>query len=239
MDKDISDFYTIGLECKTDKITTHGYHRYYPHVLGQFRDKHGAMLEIGIQGQESVRLWSQYFQYLKIYGIDIGVEGQGERYKIFKCDQSKLDQLETVVNNISEKLCFINDDGSHIPEHQILTFNLFFEKLLQPGGVYIIEDIEVSYWNKDYIYDYPTLYGYKHPKSCVELFKLLVDDINSKYVNEACRKYQSDLLPMFSSTVRSMIQSITFSQNCIIIIKKTAEDYTYSSGDYYWQQRIQ
>lgn len=239
MDKDISDFYTIGIECNTDKITSHGYHRFYPHAISQFRDKQGAMLEIGIQGQESVRLWSRYFKYLKIYGIDIDVEGQGERHKIFKCDQSKLDQLETVVNNISEKLCFINDDGSHIPEHQILTFNLFFEKLLEPGGVYIIEDIEVSYWNKDYIYDYPTLYGYKHPKSCVELFKLLVDDINSKYINQACRAYQTNLLPMFSSTVRNMIQSITFSQNCIIIIKKTAEDYTYSSGDYYWQQRIQ
>jgi hypothetical protein len=239
MNKDTADFYTIGLECNTDKITTHGYHRYYPHVLGQFRDKQGAMLEIGIQGQESVRLWSRYFQYLKIYGIDIDVEAQGERYKIFKCDQSKIDQLESIVNTIPEKLCFINDDGSHVPEHQILTFNLFFERLLQPGGVYIIEDIEVSYWNKDYIYKYPTLYGYKHPKSCIEVFKHLVDDINSKYVNGACRKYQSDLIPMFSPTVRNMIQSITFSQNCIIIIKKTEEDYHYSEGDYHWKQRIQ
>ena len=233
-----SDFYDIGLSTKTDKIFSHGYHRFYPHFLEQFRYKQGSMLEIGIQGDESIRLWLEYFKYLKIYGADINVEMKGERYTVFKCDQSKLDQLETLVSKIPEKLCFINDDGSHVPEHQVLTFNILFDRLLLPGGIYIIEDIEVSYWLSKSIYSYPTAYGYRNSKSCIELFKQLVDDINSQFLNTNYKKYQSDTLPMFSQSVRAMIQSITFSHNCIIITKKTEEDYQYSNKDYHWKDRI-
>jgi hypothetical protein len=43
---------------------------------------------------------------------------------------------------------------------------------------------------------------------------------------------QITLVDMFSPTVRSNIQSITFSQNCIIIQKKTKEDFQYSDGRY-------
>jgi hypothetical protein len=233
-----SDFFQLGVACQTDKVTIHGYHRFYPHYLEQFRNKEGCMLEIGIDRENSVKLWLKYFKFLKIYGIDINVATEGDRYKIYKCDQSKLNELEALVEEISEKMCFINDDGSHIPEHQILTFNILFEKLLEPGGIYIIEDIEVSYWNKNQLYGYPTQYGYKHAKSCVELFKHLVDDINSKYVNIAYHAYQNSLVSMFSTTVRSMIQSITFSQNCIIIQKKTDEDLQYSNGIYRFQDNI-
>jgi hypothetical protein len=233
-----SDFFQLGVKYQTDKVTTHGYHRFYPHYLEQFRNKEGAMLEIGIYKENSMKLWLNYFQFLKIYGIDINIQGEGDRYKIYKCDQSKINELEALVQNIPEKLCFINDDGSHIPEHQVLTFNVLFEKLLEPGGVYIIEDIEVSYWNKSDTSGYPTHYGYKHPKSSVELFKHLVDDINSKYVNKVCQSYQNYLVTMFSPTVRSMIQSITFSQNCIIIQKKTQEDFQYSNGRYIYEDKI-
>jgi hypothetical protein len=228
----MSDFFKLGVACQTDKVTTHGYHRFYPHYLEQFRNKHGAMLEIGIDRENSVKLWLRYFNFLKIYGIDINLAAEGERYKIYKCDQSKINELETLVQQIPEKLCFINDDGSHIPEHQILTFNILFENLLEPGGVYIIEDIEVSYWNKNELYGYSTQYGYKHPKSCIELFKHLVDDINSKYMNTDNKSTQNTLVDMFSPIVRYNIQSITFSQNCIIIQKKTKEDFQYSDGRY-------
>ena len=227
-----SDFFQLGVAYQTDKVTTHGYHRIYPQYLEQFRNKQGAMLEIGIDRENSVKLWLNYFKFLKIYGIDINLAAEGDRYKIYKCDQSKLNELEAVVQQIPEKLSFINDDGSHIPEHQILTFNILFEKLLEPGGVYIIEDIEVSYWNKNELYGYPTQYGYKHPKSCIELFKHLVDDINSKYMNIDSKSNQTTLIHMFSPTVRSNIKSITFSQNCIIIQKKTKEDFQYSDEKY-------
>ena len=43
-----------------------------------------------------------------------------------------------------KKVELIVDDGSHVPEHQILSFNFLFKNLLSPGSTYIIEDIETS-----------------------------------------------------------------------------------------------
>ena len=39
----------------------------------------------------------------------------------------------------------IIDDGSHIPQHQVSTFDLLFRQVLLPGGTYIVEDIETRY----------------------------------------------------------------------------------------------
>ena len=38
---------------------------------------------------------------------------------------------------------FIVDDGSHIPEHQVMTANVFMP-LLKPDGIYTIEDIPLQ-----------------------------------------------------------------------------------------------
>ena len=46
------------------------------------------------------------------------------------------------------KFDVILDDGSHVPEHQILTINKLW-KLVKPfPGIYIIEDLQTSYWKK-------------------------------------------------------------------------------------------
>jgi len=53
----------------------------------------------------------------------------------------------------------IIDDGSHIPRHQLVSFSALFP-FVRPGGVYVIEDIESSYYDgpEDKGY-YPSLYG--------------------------------------------------------------------------------
>ncbi len=39
----------------------------------------------------------------------------------------------------------IIDDGSHVPQHQIISLACLLPAL-NPGGLYIIEDLETSYW---------------------------------------------------------------------------------------------
>jgi len=78
----------------------------------------------------------------------------------------------------------IIDDGSHIPEHQIRTFVHLFP-YVSPGGLYILEDIETSYWpNSSTIYG-QTFHGSgvleTYPGNAVKLFQDLVHIMNRKY----------------------------------------------------------
>ncbi len=207
----------LGLIYKTDKVTHHRYDKIYDFFLKSMYEKEGSILEIGIAEGNSLKVWLQLFPNAYVYGIDKEVEAEYNKFKIFKKDQSKEDDLLEVKEKIKDKnLFFINDDGSHIPEHQLLTFNTFFP-LLEEGGIYIIEDIETSYWSKNGLYGYSTRYGYKHEKSIIELFKDVADGVNSEFAGE--REYKVKHM--------NLIGSITFSRNCIIIVKETQEKRVY------------
>lgn len=229
----------IGRLVKTDKITTHGYHRFYEDYLNQFRDKEINMLEIGIHYGSSLELWKRFLPKAFIYGLDINVQFSDERTQIFRGDQSNVNDLEKVIQELgSKQLHFINDDGSHIPEHQVLTFDKFFPRLLCEGGIYIIEDVEVSYWKRSSIYTYPTNYGYQNRKSIVEIFKNVIDYVNSKYLSEADKKVLREKLEILSDATLNSISSVVFAQNCIIIKKKYKHEYVYNNSSYPWSANV-
>lgn len=234
-----AEFYKIGKLCKSDKFYTHNYHNFYPKFIEHYKYLNDlAMLEIGVENNYSLNLWLNYFPNAYIYGADINISDEGERYKIFKIDQSNHHDLNILINSITKPLFLIVDDGSHIPEHQILTFNFLFNKLL-PGGTYIIEDIETSYWSKNKIYNYETKYGYHHPKSIVEFFKLVVDDINSLFLTNENKIHQNNFIRnMLSENNRQNISTITFTHNTIIITKKTDEEIKARQKEYYWKQNL-
>ncbi len=212
--EDGNPMYEVGKKYKSDKITHHKYHEIYNFYLKNLYDKEGSVLEIGVQHGTSIQIWLELFPNAFIYGIDIDKCYEGDRHKIFQCDQSKVEQLTNVKNNIEkDKFLFICDDGSHVPEHQLLTFNILFP-LLCEGGIYIIEDIETSYWKSSSIYGYNINYGHKHPKSIIEIFKNIIDEsINIEFLG--MDKRNNKRVQHLDS-----IGSITFSQNCIIITKK-------------------
>jgi len=86
--------------------------------------------------------------------------------------------------------------------------------LLEDGGIYIIEDIETSYWTKNGLYGYPTNYGYKHPKSIVEIFKNATDCVNKEFMTQNIETPVQHL---------DNIKMIAFAYNCIIIEKGKRE----------------
>lgn len=228
-------FYFIGQKHETDKVTHHGYHRFYPRFIDQFKDfDGGAVLEIGIDRMQSLQTWLEYFQTAFVYGIDKGIQDEGPRHKIFKADQSEKETLNTIIETgIRHPVFLICDDGSHVPEHQLNSFDLLFEKLLVPGGVYIIEDVETSYWTKGDIYGYPTRYGYHHPASIVEVFKFMLDELNREFLTESNQNAQDKYLRgQISKKTRGEVGSITFCHNCIIITKKTVEDRVFDNRSY-------
>lgn len=231
-------FKKIGEHAGTDKITHHGYDRFYPLFLGNIRDISGAILEIGIEKHHSLKMWLTYFPHAFIYGLDIGVEFEEERVRVFKADQSSNTDLAKVLNMINRPVHFIIDDGSHIPEHQIDTFNFFFRYLLEPGGIYIVEDIETSYWKKGTLYGYPTNYGYKNRLSFIERVKPLIDYINKEYLNEFDYANSLGELSGINSATADLISMMTFGQNCVIFVKKSADDMKYIGREYRYKENL-
>jgi hypothetical protein len=102
----------------------------------------------------SLRAWGEFFSNANIFGVDIAKEVLFEEGNIscFYTDQSDSKELESTIAEIKKKtnnnkLTFdlILDDGSHIFEHMMLTFETL-GKHVSPGGLYIIEDIQTKYY---------------------------------------------------------------------------------------------
>jgi len=229
----MKSFEELGRSAGTDKVTHHGYQRFYPRYLESLRSTATGMLEIGIYARNSIFLWKEYFEKAQIYGIDIKHNTSTDaRVTMFQADQSKAADLEKVIADTDHPIQFIIDDGSHIPEHQVLSFDLLFDKLLQPGGVYIVEDIETSYWVRGEISGYPTRYGFNHSNSFIERAKLIIDKINCEFMSPELDKHNVKQLHGFSEQTLNMIATMTFGQNCVIFTKKSIEDMRYNNRSY-------
>ena len=99
------------------------------------------MLEIGVQTQKSVRMWEEFFPNAVVHGLDIDPkckQFESGRVKIHIGDQSDKNFLQSVTN-IAGGFDLIIDDGSHIPQHQIASFEHLFPTLSQ-HGIYVVED---------------------------------------------------------------------------------------------------
>jgi hypothetical protein len=114
------------------------------------------------------------------------------------------------------------DDGSHIPEHQLVSFDVLFSGLLIPGGIYIFEDMEVSYWRRGEIYGYPASYGREDSRSCINVLKSLADWINRKFLSEADRCCLEGYLLSrgLSRKTCDAVASMEFAENCVILRKR-------------------
>lgn len=148
----------IGIYYGTDKYDHNhsfagkSYLNIYENYLNQFTNKPINFLEIGVKDGQSHRMWSKYFHTdSKIYGLDIDprctINTQGN-IKIFIGSQADEKIKNEIVNDCGGNLDIILDDGSHINELTIESFNLFWPHLTS-GGLYIIEDLGCSYLEED------------------------------------------------------------------------------------------
>jgi len=223
----------LGIKYGNDKVTYHRYDLIYPHFLSHLQHEEIKMLEIGLgfgflrpaewtysddTGSGSRNMWKEFFPQSKIYVMDIHHEFEDEIGLVIQGDQSNLQDLEKV-SNLSGELDFIIDDGSHHPEHQIKSFDYLFSKNLKRGGLYIIEDIECSYWNpKETVYGYET--GYLN---IIDYFSKLLHEVNSE----------------FSGTEnKHQISQITFAKNCILIKKQTDLEIELNKREYRFNSKL-
>ena len=212
-----------NVESKSDKISHHGYHRFYDRFLQQFSEHNEIlMLELGYEDGYSIDIWKNYFKKVRIHSIDIIDNLENPLVdQFYKVDQNSNKELDNFAQQNQEKYDFIIDDASHVPTHQWNTF-IRFMSILKERGVYIIEDIETSYWGKSEIF------GYEFDSAETSILKkipIIIDAINKEFS-------QDDLLKKYNLTIEeafaiNQIESLTCGYNCLIFTKKTAENSHY------------
>ena len=115
------------------------------------------------------------------------------------------------------------DDGSHLPEHQLLTFRRLFPTLT-PGGMYIIEGTETSYWKEGARLEAPAgmpPYNVSGDVDVVNTFQRATNlIINREFRCDNLAKLE----PIFSDDIDATITSVTFIRNAIVV-RKLPEDF--------------
>jgi cephalosporin hydroxylase len=170
----------------------HHYFDIYDKHFSKFVGKNPKILEIGVFRGGSLLMWQNYFgKGSTVVGIDIDentkqYEDLEKNIHIRLMDQSNINQLNNL-KSIYNNFDIIVDDGSHINEHQRITFQELWG-VLSDGGIYLVEDTHTSYWQ---YYNG----GYKHKNSFVEFSKDIIDSING---------YHHERIDSYTMTVDSM-----------------------------------
>ena len=204
----------IGECTGSDKVYGHNFIPIYETYFKSLRKKPLNILEIGIggyedeqSGGESLLMWSEYFKNSKIIGADLFKKDLNlpNRVQTITLDQSNPEELE-MIGRSKGGFDIIIDDGSHVSNHVILTFQTLW-KHLNDNGLYIVEDTQTSYWTK--------LGGYDNPneKRATTFFSNLTDSLN---YNEFLGDYKP-------STIEKELEFIHFYHN-IIVIKKNKHE---------------
>ncbi len=131
------------------KAGEHSYGPTYQAVLAPYRFRRVKILEIGLLAGDSLLSWRCYFPRATVIGADIEPKPQmaGSKTRIYTVDQSDAADLDRMVSQ-EGPFDIIIDDGSHLNAHQVFTFFHLFDSL-KDGGVYVIEDIQTSFWSGD------------------------------------------------------------------------------------------
>jgi len=151
----------------------------YTHHFEARRKEIKSVLEIGVQYGGSLKMWRDYFPNAQITGMDINK----------KCKKHRGDRIDVVVGDQGNTLLLdsfgnfdiIIDDGGHTMSQQKDSIRILWEHL-NSGGVYVLEDLETSYWPKfDGGY---SPYGGKGIRtiSTIDMLKSLVDNLNHKAI---------------------------------------------------------
>lgn len=133
---------------RTDKNTRHSYLPLYQQLLIGKKETAKNVLEVGIAGGGSIKLWHDFFTNANVYGLDIMNvndvwDGLKNKEKIILYTSSDAYDSNFVLNNFVNKnikFDFILDDGPHSLE-SMKEFIKLYTPLMTNDGILIIEDI--------------------------------------------------------------------------------------------------
>lgn len=140
-----------GVDCLSgsDKGSVHSYIEVYEEIFAPYRNNARRVLEIGLMGGNSLRMWEEYFFNAEVYGVDL-------------CDRPHdgLADLRPMVAEGTHRIAFLNaadsaqveerfsgmsfdviiDDANHYLPDQLAIYSNFKDHLAG-DGIYVIEDV--------------------------------------------------------------------------------------------------
>lgn len=145
INSDKKDWNRVFEEHGTDKGSYHKFGAIYKFLFERYVDRECKLMEIGVYEGSSLRAWTELLPKAKIVGIDKTDTHEFDRSRITIETGNATDEafLEGV-NRKHGPFDIVIDDGSHVSGDQQSSFCAMYQRL-KPGGVYVIEDLEVSY----------------------------------------------------------------------------------------------
>jgi len=129
-----------------------GYLDFYASQFDGSRHQMRNVLELGVQGGGSLKMWRDYFPKATIYGVDIAdcaSDAQGERIQFFQGRQEDGVFLKAITDQVEGgQFDVIIDDAAHFGLYSKLSYEHLFDEHLKPGGTYLIEDWGTGYWDE-------------------------------------------------------------------------------------------
>lgn len=200
----------------------HHYGRTYGNIFRKYRYRSIKFLEIGIGGYNSgvggnsLLAWRAYFPFARLVACDIASRPGMSlwRTRIYLTDQNSGCDLDRLLH-CEKNFDIVIDDGSHISDHQIFSFEHLIDSVSE-DGIYVIEDIQTSFWEekfKEVNWRGRHIDSPHFPSTCVGYFLEL-----SKYLNHMefsqWRNVDENLV-----RIARQIRRISFEHNMIVIEK--------------------
>jgi SAM-dependent methyltransferase len=164
---------------ETDKDTLHSYIEVYEQLFEKRRDSVRNVLEIGVFYGGSLLLWKEYFQKAVILGLDVNSMYRiplDERVKVRINNAYSHSTLQSL-----GKFDVIIDDGDHSLESMKFVASEYW-RLLEQGGVLVIEDIHEIEWVDilrdcfpEHLRDKVKVYDLRHIKGRIDDIMLVCD----------------------------------------------------------------
>ena len=167
--------YDVGARHGTDKAGQRELLYVYEEYFERLRATELVLVEIGVLGGASLRMWREYFPRAQIFGIDVDPEAEAhadDRITVLIGSQSDTGFLNTVLERTGRP-DIVLDDGSHHARDQITTL-LHLWRYVKPGGFYLVEDLHTSYMRAYNM-------GWREPGTTMEFLKDVADDVNGAW----------------------------------------------------------
>mgnify|MGYP005841595473 CR=1 FL=1 len=154
--------------------------------------EHGVSAERATHDLPSIRMWLEYFPKARIHGLDVSDFSwfAHDRFTFHRCDMDDRAAIRGAAQAIRPAPTIVIDDASHASHHQQNAFLEIFPRL-QPGGLYVIEDLR---WQPD-TYERPGI------TKTAALFRSWLDERRFIHSDPAVAEEFNALAPMISGCI--------------------------------------